>query len=162
MDRTSRAWWSLDTLVVEHQVGDEAAPVVLEQTLPVGAAPPQHRHHRYDDNWYLLDGTVVVRCGGEGFVARPGSFVRTPAGTLHQFRVVGDRPARMLLVHANHDFYNFLRALAVPAERLALPAPTGGPGIERLTAAATEHDTEIVGASMTEEEATAILTATDG
>lgn len=152
------AWWSLDTLVVEHQVGPEGAPVVLEQTLPVGAAPPLHRHHHYDDNWYLLEGTIVVRCSDEESVANAGSFVRTPAGTLHQFRVVGDRPARILLVHASDHFYKFIRALAVPAERLALPEPSGGPGIEALTAAAAAYDTEIVGPSMTDDEAAAIIT----
>jgi mannose-6-phosphate isomerase-like protein (cupin superfamily) len=157
-----RAWWTLDTLVVEHQVGSEGMPVVLEQTLPVGAAPPLHRHHHYDDNWYVLEGTVVVRCGDDESVANAGSFVRTPAGTLHQFRVIGDRPARILLVHASDHFYKFIRALAVPAERLELPEPTGGPGIEPLTAAAATYDTEIVGVSMTDDEAAAVLMRSAG
>ena len=135
---------------------------MLEQTLPVGAAPPLHRHHHYDDNWYLLEGTIVVRCGSEVSVAHTGSFVRTPAGTLHQFRVVGDRPARILLVHASDHFDKFIRALAVPAEHLALPEPTGGPGIETLTTAAETNDTEIVGPSMTDDEAAAILTRSVG
>jgi hypothetical protein len=35
-----QAWWFLDTLVVEHPMASGTGPVVLEMTLPAGAAPP--------------------------------------------------------------------------------------------------------------------------
>jgi mannose-6-phosphate isomerase-like protein (cupin superfamily) len=153
------AWWFLDTLVLEHQVGSKDEPVVLEQMLPVGAAPPLHCHHQYEDNWYLLEGTIVIRCGDRSYVVGPGSFVRTPMAVPHSFRVMGDGPARILLVHASDHFQQFIRALAVPAERLEIPEPTGGPGLERLTAAAAAHDTEILGESLTDDEAAVVLEA---
>jgi hypothetical protein len=34
-----RAWWFLDTLVVEHPTASGTGPVVLEMTLPAGSAP---------------------------------------------------------------------------------------------------------------------------
>ena len=34
-----QAWWFLDTLVVEHLMASGTGPVVLEMTLPAGAAP---------------------------------------------------------------------------------------------------------------------------
>jgi hypothetical protein len=63
----------------------------------------------------------------------------------------------MLLVHPSDHFHQFIQALAVPAERLEVPEPTGGPGLERLTTAASAHDTQILGASMTDDEAAAVL-----
>ena len=45
-----QAWWFLDTLVVEHLMASGTGPVVLEMTLPAGAAPPLHLHHDLDDS----------------------------------------------------------------------------------------------------------------
>jgi uncharacterized RmlC-like cupin family protein len=59
-----RAWWFLDTLVVEHRMATGGPPLVLELTLPVGAAPPLHLHRGYDDSTYVLDGQMVVQTGG--------------------------------------------------------------------------------------------------
>jgi mannose-6-phosphate isomerase-like protein (cupin superfamily) len=59
----AKAWWFLDTLVIEHRCAPGMETVVLEMTLPVGAAPPLHVHDDLDDTWYILDGEMVVRCG---------------------------------------------------------------------------------------------------
>ena len=61
----AQAWWFLDTLVVEHRCAPGMDTVVLEMTLPVGAAPPLHVHDDLDDTWYILDGEMVVRCGDD-------------------------------------------------------------------------------------------------
>jgi mannose-6-phosphate isomerase-like protein (cupin superfamily) len=154
---TGRAWWFLDTLVVEHPMATAASPVVLEQTLPVGAAPPLHIHHGLDDSWYLLEGVIVVQCGEHLLVATPGHWISQPRGIPHAFRVVGDRPARTLLVHNNPSFRDFVHDLGEPARAHTLPPPTGGPGIEALTRALIEHDSTVVGPSLTAEQAQTVL-----
>jgi hypothetical protein len=63
-----QAWWFLDTLVVEHQTASGTGPVVLEMTLPAGAAPPLHLHHDLDDSSFLLDDRT----------GRPGDAPRRP------------------------------------------------------------------------------------
>jgi hypothetical protein len=81
-----QAWWFLDTLVVEHLTASGTGPVVLEMTLPAGAAPPLHLHHNLDDSSFLLDGQMVVRTGtrscspgrATGCPCRAG--YRTPSG----------------------------------------------------------------------------------
>ena len=97
-----QAWWFLDTLVVEHLMASGTGPVVLEMTLPAGAAPPLHLHHDLDDSSFVLDGRMVVRCGDQMLLARPGDWLSMPRGVPHAFRVVGDQPARILLGPGAH------------------------------------------------------------
>ena len=68
---------------------------VFETT--VGAGPPLHVHDREDECFYVLDGELSVRCGGEAFDAAAGSFVFLPRGRPHRFWAPG-RPARLLLL----------------------------------------------------------------
>jgi hypothetical protein len=71
--------------------------------------------------------------------------------------VVGDRPARTLLVHNSPSFRDVVHDLGEPARAHTLPPPTGGPGIEALTRALIEHDSTIVGPSLTAEQAQTVL-----
>lgn len=106
-----QAWWFLDTLVVEHPMASGAGPVVLEMTLPVGAAPPLQLHHDLDDSSFLLDGQMVVRCGDQMMLVQPGDCLSMPREVPHAFRVVGHQPARILLVHDNDSFVQLIREL---------------------------------------------------
>ena len=55
-----------------------------------------HVHDNEDECFYVLDGKLSVRCGGDAFEAAAGSFVFLPRGRPHRFWVAG-RPARLLL-----------------------------------------------------------------
>ena len=110
----AQAWWFLDFLVVEHRCAPHMETVVLEMSLPVGSSAPLHVHHSLDDTWYILDGTMVVGCGDDVLVAGPGHWVSMPRGVPHTFRVVGDREARILLVHDNASFRDLIRDLGIP------------------------------------------------
>ncbi len=74
----ARAWWFLDTLVVEHRCAPGMDTIVLEMTLPIGSAPPLHIHEDLDDTWYILDGEMVVRCGDDELVVGTGHWVSMP------------------------------------------------------------------------------------
>ena len=63
----------------------------------VGAGPPLHVHDREDECFYILDGELSIRCGGDAFGAAAGSFVLLPRGRPHRFWAA-DRPARLLLI----------------------------------------------------------------
>ena len=108
------------TLVVEHPMASGTGPVVLEMTLPAGAAPPLH--HDLDDSSFLLDGQMVVRCGDQMLLARAGDWLSLPRGVPHAFRV-GRQPARILLVHDNDSFLQLIRDLGQPAGARQLPLP---------------------------------------
>ncbi len=117
----AQAWWFLDTLVVEHRRAPGMDTIALEMTLPVGSAPPLHVHHDLDDTWYILEGEMVVRCGDDEALVGAGHWVSMPRGVPHAFRVVGDREARILLVHDNASFLDLVRDLGVPADERIVP-----------------------------------------
>src|SRR3954447_10071125 len=117
----AQAWWFLDTLVVEHRCAHDMETIVMEMTLPVGSAAPLHVHDHLDDTWYVLDGEIIVRCGDDVSIAGPGHWVSMPRGVPHTFRVIGDRDARILLVHDNATFRDLIRDVGVPAESHIVP-----------------------------------------
>jgi quercetin dioxygenase-like cupin family protein len=63
----------------------------------IGAGPPLHVHDWDDECFYVLDGVLSVRCGGEAFDAAAGSFVFLPRGRPHRFWAAGPA-ARLLLI----------------------------------------------------------------
>jgi mannose-6-phosphate isomerase-like protein (cupin superfamily) len=153
----SQAWWFLGTLVVEHHLATSDLPVVLEMTLPVGAAPPRHLHNDADDSWYLLAGEIVVRSGDQMWLAQPGQWVSLARGVPHSFRVVGQVPAQILGVQADTGFVELVHDLGEPAAARELPPPGDGPSLEDLSRSMAEHDVIVVGPSIAEEEARAFL-----
>jgi mannose-6-phosphate isomerase-like protein (cupin superfamily) len=153
----ANAWWFLDTLVIEHRRAPGMQSVVFEMMLPVGHAPATHMHDDIDDTWYVLDGQMALRCGDNEYVAEPGVWVSLPRGVPHAFRVVGDRPARIIVVHDNHSFLDFVAELGEPTDQRVPPPHPKFPPIEELGRVAHDHDLAPVGPPMSEEQAQAII-----
>ena len=151
------AWWFLDTLVVEHRCAPEMDTVVLEMTLPVGSAPPLHVHDDLDDTWYILDGQMVVRCGDDTVLVGAGHWVSMPRGVPHTFRVVGEGEARILLVHDNASFRDFVRDLGTPAPARVVPNDPMFPPIQDLARIAASHDLRPMGPPMSAEDSETVL-----
>jgi len=155
----AQAWWFLDTLVVEHRCAPGMGTIVLEMTLPVGAAPPLHVHDDLDDTWYVVDGQMVVRCGHDELVVGAGHWVSMPRGVPHTFRVVGDREARILLVHDNASFRDLVRELSAPATVHVVPSQPVFPAMDELARIACSHDLRTIGPPMSVEDSDNILAA---
>jgi mannose-6-phosphate isomerase-like protein (cupin superfamily) len=153
----AQAWWFLDTLVVEHRCAPGMETVVLEMTLPVGSSAPLHVHDDLDDTWYILDGEMVVRCGDETHVVGAGHWVSMPRGVPHTFRVVGDRDARILLVHDNASFRDLIRDLGVPAGAHVVPTQPVFPPMDELARVASSRDLTPIGPPMSPEDAESTL-----
>ncbi len=156
-NKEALAWWFLDTLVVEHRCAPDMNTVVLEMTLPVGAAPPLHVHDNLDDTWYILEGQMVVRCGDEELVVGAGHWVSMPRGVPHTFLVVGEREARILLVHDNVSFRDLIRELGIPAEAQIVPTQPLFPSMEEMGRVAAAHDLRPMGPPLSTEEANAVF-----
>lgn len=153
------AWWFLDTLVVEHRCAPEMDTVVLEMTLPVGSAPPLHVHDDLDDTWYILEGRMAVRCGEKDLVVGAGHWVSMPRGVPHTFRVVGEHPARILLVHDNASFRDLIRDVGTPAVARVVPIRPTFPPMDELATIAASHDLRPIGPPMSADESDSILAA---
>jgi quercetin dioxygenase-like cupin family protein len=158
LNEHAQAWWFLDTLVVEHRCAPGMETVVLEMTLPVGSSAPLHVHDDLDDTWYILDGEMVVRCGDDTHVVGAGHWVSMPRGVPHTFRVVGDRAARILLVHDNTSFRDLIRDLGVPAGARVVPTQPVFPPMEELARVASSRDLTPIGPPMSPEDAESVLT----
>lgn len=158
-DEQATAWWFLDLLVVEHRCAPGMETIVMEMTLPVGSSAPLHVHDDLDDTWYVLEGEMVVTCGDTTSIVGAGHWVSMPRGVPHTFRVVGDREARILLVHDNATFRDLIRDLGVPAKARVVPTAPSFPEPDELVRVATSHDLKPIGPPMTEADVEAVLAA---
>ena len=88
----------------------------------IGAGPPLHVHDRDDECFYVLDGALSVRCGGEALAAAAGSFVFLPRGRPHQFWAAGTA-ARLLLIAVPggiEDYFREINAASGDDERIRI------------------------------------------
>jgi mannose-6-phosphate isomerase-like protein (cupin superfamily) len=158
----AQGWWFLDTLVVEHRQAPGMKTAVFEMTLPVGSSPPAHVHQDLDDSWYVLEGQMALRCGNDELVAGPGSWVSLPRGVPHTFRVVGDRPARILSIHDDPSFLEFVRAVGAPTTERVVPDQPLFPPVDEWARVATAHGLTLAGPPMSDEDALAVVAASEG
>ena len=106
-------------------------------TMPPGFSSPYHTHRLEDEAFYVLGGEVAFVCDGNWTLARAGTYVFGPRNIPHGFKVVGDAPARMLLLVAPGGFEQFVAELSAPA-----PA---APDMAKLMAAAAKYQVDILG-----------------
>lgn len=71
---------------------------------PPRLVAPLHIHHRDDEAWYVLEGTLRFRLGDEEVEAPAGSAVFGPRGVPHTFWNPNEEPARYLLVMTANTF----------------------------------------------------------
>jgi len=114
-----------------------------EQLLPLGSAPPAHRHTREDEAWIVLDGEVSFFLNGEQHLAGAGTYVFGPRGHEHTFLVRSQtaRMATLLLPGACEEFFH---ATGHPATTLTLP-PATPPDMAALMEGMTRFGIEMVG-----------------
>ena len=76
----------------------DSAYCVCEMTTMPGDGVSLHVHDRDEEFYYILEGTYEMQAGDERFTAEAGSMVVIPRDVPHQFRNVGDVPARALMI----------------------------------------------------------------
>ncbi|HET7584932.1 MAG TPA: quercetin 2,3-dioxygenase [Gemmatimonadaceae bacterium] len=141
-----RQIWFLGNLMVLKATASttNGAYGLLESLVRAGASPPLHIHHREDETFWVLEGSLTVRCGGETFRAEAGSYVFLPRGVPHTFRVEGNTPARLLtLITPGGGEAVFVEG-GRPAERAELPPPAA-PDLAALERVAHRYGAEFVG-----------------
>ncbi len=97
-------------------------------TLPTGfSGPPPHLHSEMDHLFYVLEGEVWVKVGGEEATLSPGDIAFMPRGVAHSFGNGGATDARLLEFNVPGGFDRYYEELAT-----AFPAGTAvEPGIVR-------------------------------
>ncbi|GAA2280907.1 cupin [Streptomyces ruber] len=90
----------------EHRLG--IAESVLAPHTP---GPPQHRHARHDEGFYIVSGTVRFTVGDKDYDATTGTLVMVPPGVPHTFANPTGQPAVMLSTFAPALYVQYFRDL---------------------------------------------------
>jgi quercetin dioxygenase-like cupin family protein len=96
---------------------------LVEVTDPPGGGAPLHVHHGEAEAFYILDGTVELTCGVQTVLGHAGDFVYAPKDVPHKYQVVGDKPARLLLLFSRPGFEMFFAEGGTPLDNVAARPP---------------------------------------
>ena len=138
-------WFTVNRMTIKATAASTGGAFGLVEAIgPAGSSPPLHVHHREDESFWLLEGSLTVRCGDRTFSAEPGSFTFLPRGVPHTFVVEGDTPARLLSICVPGGFERYFADAGRPAEGDGLP-PEAPLDVEMLARVGAEYGLEIVG-----------------
>ena len=83
-----KPYWMVDILwvVLADRSTTNGAFSLMWQLCPHGSGPGPH-YHDQDEGFFVIDGQITYVAAGQQLVAKQGSFVWIPRGTVHGFRV---------------------------------------------------------------------------
>jgi quercetin dioxygenase-like cupin family protein len=99
--------------------------------------PPPHVHRELHDLFYVLEGTLALRVGGETVSAEAGTFACFPPGTVHTFSNPGGEPVRILNFSTPAGWEGYMRELGAAFGGGGAPTP------EELGRIASQYDFEL-------------------
>jgi quercetin dioxygenase-like cupin family protein len=73
--------------------------------------PPQHRHARHDEGFYVVSGTSRFTVADRSYDAPTGTFVMIPPGAPHTFANPADEPAVLLNTFTPDLYVQYFRDL---------------------------------------------------
>jgi quercetin dioxygenase-like cupin family protein len=116
---------------------------LVEANFWAGMGTPLHVHHREDEAFYLLDGTMRFRIGNDEFEAGAGEFIFGPREVAHCFKVLEPGARALVLVSPAGLEHMFIEG-GVP-----VTDPTQSPGhdydLEHVKVLARKYRFDIVG-----------------
>jgi mannose-6-phosphate isomerase-like protein (cupin superfamily) len=124
-----------DGSTTDHRLG------MGEITVPPHTdGPPQHRHARHDEGFYVVSGTARFTIADTSYDASAGTLVMVPLGAPHTFANPGDTPVLLLNTFTPDMYVQYFRDLQslIDAGQSFTPATT----IEVMARYATEPATD--------------------
>ena len=113
---------------------------IVEATEPPGGGAPLHVHHGEAEGFYILDGTVELTCGAQTVLGHAGDFIYAPRNVPHKYVVLGDKPARILLLFSRPGFEMFFAEGGSPLDR----PPAGPPNAEAFQRLVEKYSMELL------------------
>jgi quercetin dioxygenase-like cupin family protein len=86
--------------VKASEVRESSGVAFLEYVTRKGEEPPDHTHQTEDEIFYVLEGAITFRCGGESFDLEKGGFIFLPRGIKHGYTIRSEDPVRLIVVTA--------------------------------------------------------------
>jgi mannose-6-phosphate isomerase-like protein (cupin superfamily) len=115
---------------------------------PHSSGPPQHRHARHDEGFYVVRGTARFTIGTVVHDVPAGSLAMIPPGSPHTFANPGDEPLVLLNTFTPDLYVQYFRDLRelAGAEPESQARPGGGtPTAEMVAEVMTRYATEVSG-----------------
>ncbi len=84
---------------------------LVEGYFPPGSQTPPHRHTRYSEQLYVLEGEFTIWAGENKVVLNTGESCLIPVGTPHVVAAIGDQPAHGLMIAAPSAFAQMIAAV---------------------------------------------------
>lgn len=103
---------------------------IFRQVGPQASGPPPHKHD-WDESFVVVRGDVEFGVGAETSIARAGTLVHLPAGTVHWFRFLeggGEMISMTSRAGASATF-----------EEIDREMPPGPPDVDKLVGIAARH-----------------------
>jgi quercetin dioxygenase-like cupin family protein len=97
------------TILADHTTTDGQYDLI-EGYFPPGTQTPPHRHSRYSEQLYVLEGEFTVWAGENKVVLSTGENFLIPVGMPHVVAAIGDRPAHGLTIAAPSAFARLIAA----------------------------------------------------
>lgn len=141
-----RSFWLLGDRweVLADHTDTEGRYDLLESRPSAGHQTPLHRHTRYAEQIYVLDGELTVWAGGRMVVLHAGDAFTVPAGTAHVVAVTGGGPAHGLVIASPSGFARLIEEVGIPDTGGAPPQPSPEEP-ERFNRVAAEVGDELLG-----------------
>ncbi len=105
---------------------------LTEIELEAGATFPSHRHARYTEGLYVLEGELSVQADGPSLVATAGSVVVIPPGAKHALRNSSGQDTRILSVTIPGGIEDFYRSACRPLHERPVRPSSGTTDAPRL------------------------------
>jgi mannose-6-phosphate isomerase-like protein (cupin superfamily) len=142
----TRTFWLLGnrlTILADH--ADTGGRYdLIEGNKPTGTRTPPHRHTRYDEQLYVVEGELTVWAGKRKVVLHDGETFTIPAGTDHVVAATGAGPTRSLVIASPSGFARLIQEAGTPDTGVAPPELTPV-DLERANRVAAEVGDEILG-----------------
>src|SRR6185369_15855296 len=90
--------FGIDFTVKAGEVRAGSGAAFCEYSSAAGDEPPDHTHPTEDELFYVLEGALTFRCGGETFAVEAGGFIFLPRGVEHGYTIRGSQRARLIAV----------------------------------------------------------------
>ncbi len=90
--------FGIDFTIKSSEVQTGSGAAILEYLTRKGEEPPDHTHRTEDEMFYVLEGAITFRCGGQSFDLEKGGFIFLPRGIKHGYTIGNDNPVRLLVV----------------------------------------------------------------
>lgn len=90
--------FGIDFTVKASEIARGSGVAVLEYVTQQGEEPPDHTHPTEDEIFYVLEGALTFRCGGQDFEVEQGGFIFLPCGIEHGYTIRNAEPVRLLTI----------------------------------------------------------------